>query len=210
MEKLEEKIKRMSKFRPNFGWSILYLKDFQKCWEEFLKITEGKDSEEYNLDQFIGMNSGWGECPNLWNKRLEEWSQEEGKLIEGDSEEYVRFQLGTSKCRAELFIESGKGYVMTEDIMGSSDWDIRDRWFGLQISLPGVGHRSCIDRLYFYAENQACRLGDKPVVLTGLIQRKFIYCQKNYGEYCLSRKDYDKIKDPEILGVKEYELKYLS
>lgn len=69
MEKLEERIKRMSMYRQEFRWSIVYLKNFQKCWEEFLSITEGEDSEEYNFDQFVGMNSGWGECPNLWNKR---------------------------------------------------------------------------------------------------------------------------------------------
>ena len=93
--------------------------------------------------------------------------------------------------------------------MGTPDWNICDRWLGIQVSIPGVGHRSSIDRLDYYADMQASKLGDKPVVLTGLIQRKYIYCQKNYGEYCISKKDYDKVQNPEILNVDDYEKKYL-
>lgn len=208
MERLN-KIKIMSMYRPNFDWCMIYNENNpDKCWDKFQELIKGKTPDEYNFDQLYGLSTYWGKAPEEWKSDNEEWSQMEGKQ-EGDPEELVRFQTGTSYYRAELFIESGQGYVKTENIMGTPDWDICDRWFGIQVSIPGVGHRSSIDRLDYYADSQASKLGDKPVVLTGLIQRKYIYCQKNYGEYCISKKDYDKVQNPEILNVDDYEKKYL-
>ena len=207
-----DKIKIMSAYRPEFCWTLGNFwerKNLDECWDEFQKVVGNKTADEYNFEQFKEMNTHWGKFPNLWASKLEKWCQIEGKQ-EGNLEEYVRFQTGTSKARAELFIESGQGYVETEDIMGTPDWDVSDRWFGIQISIPGVGHRSSIERLDYYASVQANRLGDKPVVLTGLIKRKYIYCQNNFGEYCISKKNYKEILSPEIMEIDEYEKKYLN
>lgn len=207
----ENKIKTMSMYRPHDKWCMNNEKSLDECWDEFLKITEGKTPIEYNFRQLYGWSTYWKyeQSHDEWLSDLSEWKEELGKQI-GDPEEYVRIQTGTSMNRAELFIESGEGYTKVENIMGKPDWDICDRWFGIQVSILGSGKRSGIDRLRYYANRQAERLGDKPVVLTGLIQRRYIYCQRNDGEFCISKKDYDKILNPQILTINQYEEKYMQ
>lgn len=214
---LQQFIEKVSLYRPEFQWE--YTKgdtpeDLSKKFDLFKAKVRDMSPAEYSFLQWVLWQNFWKPLQRpieeVATELFLEWMDGRSKAPSalGESDELVRFQSGTSQHRAQKFIECGDGHVWTEDPIGTDDYTIPERVLGLQVSLPH-GPRGGIDRLSYYSRNQAERWGDKPVVLTGLIPKRYLFQQKNTGEYAISIKDYDKIVSPEILSVSEYEKKYL-
>lgn len=200
-------IKVASLYRPHFKFTLHTgetLDDPETLLykvEKFKKEIQGMTPNQYNERQFFGWRTSWKYEDNLqeWKEDLEDWSKIEGQL-DKTLPEVVHFRVGSSLTRAEAFLREGQGYVTTEDIMGTPDWNPYDRWLGLQVSLL-EGPRSDINRSIYYAKQQAYNFRDIPVILEGDIPREFLWMQKNSGEYCISRKHYDKIMNASIIRI---------
>lgn len=218
MKTINEMRQHMSLFRPSMYWEFGWKEHdsrSQEAWErlynEFQKRVGDLTPDEYNLQHWkLIITQGFEDPEEYWNSCLNEWANRVSDTIEGDPEELVRIQVGTSKTRAKAFVKEGQGYVKLEGLAGDPSWELIDRLFGLQVAILGDSCRSGIDRLNYYARVQADRMGDEPVVLTALVAKRYISYQKNKGEYMLSKKYYDKLQNPEILSPYEYKMKYMA
>ena len=213
---LQKFIEAVSLYRPSLEWEFKKTdtpENLDKKIELFRAKVRDMSPTEHSFLQWVLWQNHWkpleGPVNEIGKERFIKWLgyRNEPSALE-ESDELVRFQCGTSLFRAQKFIECGDGHVWTEDPIGTDDYEIPERVLGLQVSIPHEP-RGGIDRLEYYSDTQAERWGDKPVVLTGLIPKRYLFQQKNAGEYAISIRDYDKIVSPEILSIGEYEEKYL-
>ena len=213
---LQKFIEAVSLYRPSLKWEIEKTDTPQALQLKFTKFLEevgDMSPVEHSFLQWVLWRNHWKpleEPVNIIGRRLFlKWLnyRNEPSALE-ESDELVRFQCGTSLFRAQKFIECGNGHVWVENPIGTDEYAVPERVLGLQVSIPH-GPRGEIDRLEYYAETQAERWGDKPVVLTGLISKRYLFCERNQGEFAISIRDYNKIISPEILSTNEYEKKYL-
>ena len=224
MKTIEEMKKVMANYVPDwfndqspYGYLNDCMREGEKPHADIMErlfdrwMASKKDPCEEALIRYYQYLSDWHDELDQEEVRLflgPCYDERYAKPIE-DSDKQVRFQVGTSQIRAENFVKEGLGFVQLENKIGTPDWKPVDRIYGLQVSICGSGSRSEFDRLDYYADSQASKLLDKPVVLTGLIEEKYLYHERNDGEYALSRKFYDKIQDPEIMVPSNYQRKYM-
>lgn len=213
---LQKFIEAVSLYRPGLEWEFKKTdtpENLDKKIELFRAKVRDMSPTEHSFLQWVLWQNHWKpleEPIDVIGRRLFlkwlDYRKEPSALEESD--EFVRFQCGTSQYRAQKFIECGDGHVWTENPIGTDEYAVPERVLGLQVSIPH-GPRGEIDRLEYYAETQAERWGDKPVALTGLIPKRYLFHERNQGEFAISIRDYDKIISPEILSTDEYEKKYL-
>lgn len=113
-------------------------------------------------------------------KMIEDWKKNivnKGEPVEGEFE----VVCGTSLERAKLWKEKRLGFVWSEHIVSKTGEGL-----GLQVACPTISKcRTESERLKYYAENQASRLGDVPVILK--FKTNELYRQGNNGEFFVPR-----------------------
>lgn len=211
---LSEFIERVSLYRLD---SKMYYKEGDTeeiLWEKiklFLQSERGSMSpREHSFTEYLRWQNHWK--PLTYEKLgilIKEILDGTFSEVLEESDELIRFQSGTSMFRAQKFIECGDGHTWVERPIGRNDYSPIERVLGIQVSIPN-GPRGEAARLYCYAEQKQYLYGDTPVVLTGLIPKRYLFKERNLGEFAISIRDYDKIVDPEILLLEEYEEKYLT
>ena len=173
-------------------------KYFDEYYKEFI---EGKTPLEDTMEQLSSCDFG---------RELIEKSTTKGDITPLGGNELFYFQVGTTRTRANHFLENGLGYVRLERLVGEHSWDVISRTHGLQVSkLTNNEECSSFARLQYYAKQQSTKTcGDEPCVLVGAIPAKHVYTENVDGEYAISRRDFDKIRDAKILTLDEYQETY--
>lgn len=211
MKTKQEIIEVVADYRPRTTWDLYTFMnpernenpDLEKANEYYNKFIEGikgRTPVEDTLDYITWYLDG----------KIAEVVSKDGKGPIEECDEMFHFQVGTSKTRAEHFLKYGGGYVKLENMIGKRSWDLIDKFYGLQVSeLKKRAQRSGFARLQYYAKMQGIKTcGDEPCVLIGSISKKYVYGEHNEGEYAISRRDYDKIQNAEILSLSEYYNRY--
>lgn len=199
----------VDKVLSNVSWDEVYTR-FCKAFVREGKLVDPEDRAlDYLLDEdYYDKSLSKEEKIDVIRKELQEYISDPVE----DSDRLVRFQAGTCLSRANSIKEANRrGFVSLERPVGQGDWSPVDRKYGLQINVRELSEvRSGIDRLEYYAKQQALMNCSIPVVITGLIPAKCVYNGSNLGEYAISVRDFDKMIDVEILSPAEYSHKYLE
>lgn len=205
---------RQASWYKNFDASALKV-DWEKLFEDLTKQYSINGAlatpEEAALHGLYGRLTYWKYDPEKLATVKSKLDEAEIDPVE-DSSELVRFQAGTSLNRAEKIQQGLRGgFVELEGEIGNKNYSHFEKFFGLQVNVPAVSKaRADINRLRFYAENQSNKNASAPVVITGLIPKKFVFRERNDGEFAISVKDFDKMVDVEILSPNDFQSKYLA
>lgn len=204
----------VSLYPTDWMWSANEATDsagLDKLAEEFKKRTQGKSPIEYAVWVLWGYLTQWKRDVSFEDAPLSRFNFGLTAEQYGPTNRMVRFQTGTCRSNAEAFIREGLGFTQLQSPVGDSENYLKiERLLGIQVSIPGAC-RGGIDRLEYYASRKAEAKCDSPAVLCGLIPECYLWANPtNSGEYGISIRDYDKIVDPEILSLGEYEKKYLK
>lgn len=212
----QELIELLSDYPSHFWWdewnNFKGVADIEPLLKRF-RATYGELSPREAALQYIqGYLCLWEYTPEKFQDILPRLTPGAPSLFEGEGRtEVFHFQCGTSKTRARHFIESGLGFVLLENRIGSPEWEFVDQHFGLQVSERGdkTSGRGGYNRLEYYATCQGDKfLHDEPVILIGDIDPSHVYRERNGGEYAISTRDFDKIENPRILTLGGYLLEF--
>lgn len=208
-------IRYMSQFRPEWTefpwhpkeehvWEHKNKESFIQAAKEWIE-KQNVSHEEWNRNYVLGYLHSWSKPGDKrWERKEEELNAlPESEPIGGD--EYITIQCGTSRSRAELFVQEGEGYVTLEKTYRVNGTLTRT---GIQVSELGGRCRSGFGRLRYYATNQASKCFDEPAILVASIKKKYVYGENNAGEYAIPRALYKKLEDVKILTLSEYSFIY--
>jgi hypothetical protein len=206
-------VDRQEDWYKNYNPSALKV-DWEKLFEDLTKQYSINGAlatpEEAALHGLYGRLTCWKYDPEKLATVKSKLDEVEISPVE-DSDELVRFQAGTSLNRAEKIQQGLRGgFVELEGEIGNKNYTHFEKYFGLQVNVPVISSaRTDINRLRFYAENQSNKNASAPVVITGLIPKKFVFRERNDGEFAISVKDFDKMVNVEILSPNEFQSRYL-
>ena len=209
--KKEEILNRMSLFYLSFNQTPREGDTFEEIIQKYNLLEQEKNGmspKQHSYYYYLMYKNHWAPLTDSCKLKIEAKIRETPTSVLEESDDLVVFQCGTSKYRAEQFIACGDGHVWAECCIGREDYTLPEKVLGLQVSIP-KGIRGEVERTTYYAYNKAAHYLVEPAILVGKIAKKYLFCERNSGEYCISIRDYDKIIDPEILTPQEYEVRYL-
>lgn len=194
---------------------MTYLRNGGRSVEKVMDLFEaryGKVSfDEANYVETCSWRIGWKDLPSdeIVRQAEEAWANYEGQFapsVDINSEELVTVISGQTRTRAEYFLSFGGGYKWLElPLVGKN---LFNAWNGLQFHALGRGQaedRDCIRRSIYYAADRNGLIADidEPAVIVARIPKRNLYRAVNPYEFAVSREDYKKLINPEILGIDE-------